>query len=55
MALLKTETTLTFEGLGVAIRYCVWSVLGRSFIIGWVMGRRRLGGSIWGGGMNKKS
>jgi len=32
---LKTEITLTFEGLEAIIRYYVWSVLGGSFMGGW--------------------
>ena len=51
MALLKTEITLTFGGWVVFIRYCAWSVLGKGFIIGWMVVRKRLGGNIWGGGM----
>jgi hypothetical protein len=42
----KTETTLTFEGLEVLIRYCAWSVWGGSFIEGLVLVKRRLGGNI---------
>jgi len=43
--------TLTFGELVQFIRYCVWNVWGKSFIGGWVVGRGRLGGSIWRGGM----
>lgn len=50
-ARLRTETTLTFEVSEVVIRYCVWSVLGGSFIVGWIVVKRKLGGNIWGGGM----
>ena len=53
MALLKTEITLTFGGWVVFIRYFAWSVWEGSFIIDWVVVRKRLGGSIWGGGMSK--
>ena len=51
MELLRIGIILGFEGLGVVIRYCVWSVLGRSFIGGWWIGRGRSLGSIGGGGM----
>ena len=43
-----------FEGLGVVIRYCAWGVLGKSFMGGWVGGRGKCGGSIWGGGISNK-
>ena len=51
MGWLRTGIILVFEGLGVVIRYCVWSVLGKSFMGEWWDGRGRSGGSIGGGGM----
>ena len=53
MGWLRTGIILVFEGLGVVIRYCVWSVLGKSFMGEWWDGRGRSGGSIGGGGMFK--
>jgi hypothetical protein len=52
---LRIEITLTSGELAQFIRYFVWSVLVRSFIIGLVLVKRKLGGSIWGGGMFKIS
>jgi len=46
MGWLRIGIILGFEGLGVFIRYCVWSVLGKSFIRGLVQVRKRLGGNI---------
>jgi hypothetical protein len=51
--LLRIGIILGFEGLGVVIRYCVWSVWGRSFMGGWARGRGRNLGSMWGGGMSR--
>jgi len=55
MGWLRIGIILGFEGLGVFIRYCVWSVLGKSFIRGLVQVRKRLGGNIWGEGMFNNS
>ena len=48
---LKIGIILTSGELAQFIRYYVWGVLERSFIIGWIVVKRKLGGSIWGGGM----
>jgi len=41
-----------FEGLGVLIRYCAWSVWEGGFMGEWVVVRGRLGGNIWRGGIS---
>jgi len=55
VGILRIGIILTFEGLGVLIRYFVWSVWGKSFIIDLILVRKRLGESIWGGGMSRES
>ena len=46
MELLKTAIILVFEELGVIIKYFAWSVLGKSFIIGLILAKRKLGGNM---------
>jgi len=53
MELLRTGIILVFGGWVVDIRYCAWSVLGGSFIIGWVVVKKRLGGNILNEDTNK--
>ena len=53
--LLRTGIILTFEGLGVLIRYFALNVWGKSFIGGWWGGRERSLGNIGEGVMFNNS
>ena len=50
---LRIGTTRAFGGLRVSGKYCAWSAWGKSFMGGWVKGKRKCGESMRGGGMFK--